>query len=264
MSYSESRTKQHAKLVTAMLTALACLVLSGSLGRGIVSAANPAKSVGTKMVYIDAQYRVDPVTITKVIVGDQEIQPGLSTGPREVRPGAPFQADEDWLKTMSIFLRNRSDKVIVRAEVQFFFPDTGDGSPSQSVTAYTATLGQRPDIDSFGSHGQKLAPEPNRPALLVAPGKALIFRVGDYLDEMQSLVEQKLSFSQVTRIAIRRLQVYFADGMRWDDLHGFGIPDPDHPGQFTYMDRNRFFPGDRRSDWPPPTQQVEPGRRRSE
>ena len=135
MSYA----KQHTKLVAAMLAWLACLVLSGWFAGRIapVAAANPGKYLGTKAVYIDRQTRMDPVTIEKVTVGVQRIQPGVSTGPREDKPGTPFQADEDWLKNMSIVLKNRTDKVIVRAEVQLFFPDTADGSPSRSVTAYT-------------------------------------------------------------------------------------------------------------------------------
>jgi hypothetical protein len=261
---SNLSTKQHAKLVAAMLAASASLVLSGWLGWRIAPVAAATGTLGTKMVYIDAQYRVDAVTIAKVAVGDQQIQPGVSTGAREVQPGTPFQADEDWLKNMSITLKNRTDKVIVRAEVQLWFPDTGDGGPSQPVTAYTMTLGQRPDIASYRSNGQKYAPETGKPPILVTPGQTLVIHVADYFDAIQSLVEGKLSFSQVTRIAIQRLQFYFVDGMRWDDLHGFGVPDPNHPGQFTYMDRNRFFPGDPRNDWPPPTQQVEPGRPRSE
>jgi hypothetical protein len=257
MPYPKLRSKQPTKLIAAALM-LAGLVLSG-LGWRVAAATG---ALGTKMVYIDAQYSVDPVTITKVLVGDQQIQPGVSTGPREVQPGTPFQADEDWLKNMSISLKNRTDKVIVRAEVQLWFPDTGDGS-SAPVTVYTITLGQRPDIDSFASHGQKLPPEPGKPPLLIAPGQTVVVHFADYLDAMQSRVEEKLSFTQVTRVAIQRLKFYFADGMIWDDLHGFGVPDPNHPGQFSYMDRNRFFPGDPRNDWPPPTQQTEPGRHRS-
>jgi hypothetical protein len=259
MSYPKLRSKQHTKLFAVALAVLACLVLSG-LGLRIVPAAAATSALGTKVVHIDAQYPVDPVTITKVIVGDQEIQPGVSTGPREVQFGTPFQADEDWLKNMSISLKNRTDKIIVRAEVQLWFPDTGDGT-TRPVTAYVITLGQLPEIDSFTSHGQKRPPEPSKPALLVAPGQTFVIHVADYLDAIQSLVEAKLSFSQVTRVSIQRLRFYFVDGMSWDDLHGFGVPDPNHPGQFTYMDRSKFFPGDPRHDWPPPTQQTEPGRR---
>jgi hypothetical protein len=231
-----------------VFVALASLALSG-------------KYLGTKMVYIDAQYRVDPVTITEVTVGDQQIQPGLSTGAREVRPGTPFQADEDWLKNMSISLKNRTNKAIDRAEVMLYFLGA---SASQPVAAYVITLGQRHESDSFTSRGQRRPPEPNKQPLLCVPGQTLVVRVGDYVDEIQSIVEEKVPFSQVTRVAIQRTRFFFVDGMRWDDLVGFGVPDPNHPGQFTNMDRNTYFPGDVRQNWPPPTQQVEPGRYRSE
>jgi hypothetical protein len=263
MACPKLRTTQYSKPVGAVLAALACFVLSGGLSWFSAPVAASTGAVGTKRVYIDAQYRVDPVTITNVIVGDQEIQPGVSTGPREVQPGTPFQSDEDWLKKMSISLKNRTDKVIVRAEVELYFPDTGDGSSSQPVEGYNVSLGRRPEIDSYSSHGQKLPEEPNKPALLVAPGQTFVIHIADYIDAIQSRVEETLPFAQVTRVAIRRIGFFFADGMRWNDLYGFGVPDPNHPGQFTYMDRNRFFPGDPRNNWPPPTQQVEPGRRRS-
>jgi hypothetical protein len=66
MSYPKLDTKQHAKPVAAMLRALACLVLLG-LGGRIAPVATATGTLGTKMVHIDAQYPVDPVTITKVI-----------------------------------------------------------------------------------------------------------------------------------------------------------------------------------------------------
>jgi hypothetical protein len=57
-----SYIEPHTKPVIAMLASLACLVLAGWFGRRIapVAAADPGKYLGTKFVYIDAQYRVDP------------------------------------------------------------------------------------------------------------------------------------------------------------------------------------------------------------
>jgi hypothetical protein len=115
------------------------------------------------------------VTITKVTVGDQEIQPGLSTGPREDNPGTPFQADEGWMKNMSIVLMNRTDKVIVRAELELYFRDTGDGSPFRPVTEHIMTIGRRPDAGSFTSHGQKRPPEPDKQPLCGCLGRRRSF-----------------------------------------------------------------------------------------
>jgi hypothetical protein len=93
--------------------------------------------------------RFDAVIITKVTVGDQEIQSGRSTAASELTPVAPFQADEDWLKNMSIFIKNRTDKEIVYAEVQLIFPDLGDGTEARPVTAYTISVGQRPEWSRY-------------------------------------------------------------------------------------------------------------------
>ena len=253
----KQNTKQHAKLVASVLV---CLALSGWLGHiALVAAANPGKYLGTKAVHIDRQTRMDPVTIERVTVGGQLIQPGVSTGPREERPGAPFQADEDWLKNMTIILKNRTDRVIVRAEIALFFPDTGDGSSSRPVTEYVITAGQRPEIDSFTSQGRKLAPEPNKQPLLFAPGQTIAIHVADHVDAMQPTVEEKLPFAQVTRVAIHRLQFFFSDGMRWTNLERFGLPDPNHPGQFTNLDSGRYFPGHPSQNWPPSDAPFEPG-----
>jgi hypothetical protein len=199
---------------------------------------------GTKTVDIDTQTKMDPVTVSKVMVGDQQIRTGVSTaGVREVRQGTPFQAGDDWLKNMTIVIRNRTDKAIVRAEIVLLFPDTGDGTPGRPVTAYTITLGQRPEIDAFRSNGQKLSRQLDKKPFFFAPGETLVINVADYVDEIRSIVEAKLLFSQITRVVIERTQFFFEDGMRWNNLYGFGVPNPNHPGQFTNMDRSTYFPG---------------------
>jgi hypothetical protein len=217
-----------------------------------------APTLGTKMVYIDAQYQVDPVTITKVQEGDQTIQPGLSTGSREDKPGAPFQADDDWLKNMSVVLQNRTNQTIVRAEIEVFFLG---GGQSQGVATYFIKLGQRPDAESFTKSGEKRPPEqPSKQPLFFPPGQTLVLHISDYAEAMQALIEAKVPFSEVTRIAFLRERFYFADGMRWDDLVGFGIPDPKHPGQYTNFDRQTYFPGDAEKNWPPNEFWTPPGR----
>lgn len=249
MSYPKQSRKQHTKLVAVMLAVLACLVLSGwSWHIAPVAAATTGKSLGTRTVNIYDQNRMHAVTITKVIVAGQQIQPGVSTGgAHEMQPGTPFQADDDWLKNTSITLQNRTDKMIVRAEIMLLFPDTGDGI-SQPITEYVITLGQRPEINTF-SHGQKFPPESDKKPLLFKPGQTLVISISDYIDSIQSLVEEKLPLAQVTKVVIRPLQFYFVDGMRWDEK-GFSVPDPDHLGEYKSIGP-KIFPGDQRRNWPP-------------
>lgn len=256
-----SYIKQHARLATTTLAGLACLVSSTLLGSRITpgAAANPAQAQRYKTVDIDRQTRMDPVSIERISVDGQVIHPGVSTAAgREVKPGTEFEADEDWLRNMSVVLKNRTDKVIVRAEITLWFPETGDGSRSQIITSYTMALGQRPEIDSFTRHGQKLQPQPDKPPILLAPGQTLVIQAADYIDDIQNMLDEfpgiiagKPPLAQVTKVAINGRQFYFADGMRWTDLDGFAVPDPNHPGQFTNLDRGHYFPGKPSQNWPP-------------
>ncbi len=248
-----SHIKQQVKLVTAMLATLACLLP--------LATASSGQSLGTKTVHIDRQTRMDPVTIEKITIGDQLIQPGVATAAREDKPGTPFQADEDWLKNMSMVLRNRTDKVIVRAEIQLFFPDTGNGNTppgriSPTVTAYIIALGQLPDWATYRRDGSKLSPEPTKQPLCLAPGQTLVIRLADYTDAIQPIVEEKVVFSQITTVNIRRLGFYFADGLRWEDI-GYSVPDPNHPGRYTNLGP-RYFPGHPSQNWPPVGAPFEP------
>jgi hypothetical protein len=233
--------KQHRMHVAASLLALlSCLVLSGR-HVAAVFAATHGNSLGAKTVDVDHQYRLDAVAISKVSVAGQQIQPGLSSGAREDQAGTPFPADEEWLKNMSISLTNRTDHAMVCAQIQLWFPDTGDGSPGQPVTVYTITIGQRPEWSTYLKDGSKLPPDPSKNPLSLAPGQTLLIPVADYIDQIQSTVEEKLLFSKVTRVNIRRFKFYFAGGMRWDDT-GYSVPDGSYPGRYTKL-APTYFPG---------------------
>lgn len=255
------------KFAASLFAALGCVLVSSVwfAQRAQTTAEAAPPTLGDKIVDLDAQLRSEPVIYTKVTFGNQEIQPGIFTGPgdREIYPGTPFQADENWLKNLSISLLNRTNKEIVRAELDIDFPDIGDGSASRPMVVYRLRLGQRPEIDSFTSRGQKLPPEPGKQPLSFVSGQTLILYLADYADEIQACAEGGcggigIPFAQVTRIAVRRSQFYFADGMSWN-VSGWGIPDPQRPGQFKYMQRGRYFPGNPSQNWPPPTQPFEAG-----
>ncbi len=241
MSYIKQRAKQPTKLVAATLTVLAFLILSGWLGWPTTPVA-AGKSLGTKVVDIDRLITLDPVIITKVTVAGQQIQPG-EAGVREDNPGTPFQADEDWLKNMSVFLQNRTNKPIVCAQLRLWFPDTGDGTAARPVTHYDITVGQRPESSRYYSNGSKIPPDPREKPLLLAPHGTIIIPVADSIDAIQPTVEGvgNMLFSQITRVNIQRYTVYFEDGTHWVG-HAYYSPDPDHPGKYIKLADN-YFPG---------------------
>lgn len=264
-----SNMREWKRLTTAVFAALACSIVVLAWRNSLLTAAAPSPA-GNKQVYLDGQLRSDPVTYIEVTTEGQEVQPGMSAGVYVNRPAVPFQADEDWLKNMVITLLNRTNKEIVWAELDFTFLDTGDGSPSRPVTVYRLILGQLPEIDSFSSHGRKLPPELDKQPLSFAPEQTLVIHLADYVDAMQAYVEgdcgdfcNKIPFAQVSKISLRRQRFYFSDGMIWDDVNSYGVPDPQHPGQFAYKQRGSYFPGHPSQNWPPPTQPFEAGRHTS-
>jgi hypothetical protein len=190
------------KVVKARSAVLAYLAFLGAVSWSsgpLAANGNPstAKSVDVDEVVT----RFDAMTISKVTVGDQEIQPGRSVAAEERTAGTLFLADEDWLKNMSIFIKNRTDKEIVYAEVQLIFPDLGDGTEARPLTAYTFSVGQPPEWSRYVFEGtreelrqldprkpldatrMKLMPlDPTKKPLSLAPGKTLEIRVADYID----------------------------------------------------------------------------------
>lgn len=228
---------------TVVCGVLACVAAAASLGWRVAPvAAAGQKSDELKAVDLDyAITPVDAVRITKITVAGREIQTGRSVGAREDKAGTPFQADANWISNTSIFLKNRTDQVIVCAEVEAVFPDTGDGSQGHPVTIYTITVGQPPEWSLYARNGAKMTLPPAKTPLFLGPGTSVEIHVGDYVDEMQAVVEERMLFSKVTRVDFSRGNVYFANGMMWANGAYFA-PEYGHPGHWTRLARN-YFPG---------------------
>jgi hypothetical protein len=225
----------------------------------LVAAASHPQGQGFGTVYIDRQTSMDPVSIEKITIGDELIHPGvMDPRGRVYEPATQFQANKDWLKEMSIVLKNRTDKVIVAANIELWFPDTGDGSNAHPVNLYRISIGQRPDVDLYRHDGTKGPSDSDKPPLWFEPNKTLVIQIADYFNGIQGTIEERPGdlgsdqpLSRLTRVVVRQMVFCFEDGMRWTDLEGFSIPDFDHPGQFTKQDRGRYFPGNPSQNWPP-------------
>jgi hypothetical protein len=251
--------------IIVAITALACFgALPGRPGWQITdyaAAINPAQSMGYGNIYIDRQTSMDPVSIEKIAVGDQLIELGVMDPRGRVHePGMQFQAGPDWLKDMSVVLKNRTNKEIVHVEIELWFPDSGDGTRGHPVQTYELALGQRPEIDLYiGRGGQKVLPDTDKEPLSLLPEKTVVIHIADYFDQIEELLKGgSKRLQQHTRVVVRQLGCAFVDGMRWSDVGGFLIPDFDHPGHFAKQDQGRFFPGNPSKNWPPANAPGEP------
>ena len=223
----------------AMLTAVAVIA-------ALVCSAAVAGSLGMKVVNIDWLNNIrDAVRITQVSVAGKNVPLGEFALHLEGRDGTPFEADDDWLKNMTITLKNRTDKVIVCAEITLWFPETKGANPDHpnATAAYMIKVGQRPASALYHRDGSKIPPDTANKPVVFAPGQTLVIPIADYVDEIQSQVEGvgNTAFSHITKLNIQRNLFYFIDGTTWA-VDSYFAPDPEHPGNYTRLPDN-YFPG---------------------
>jgi len=195
----------------------------------------------------------DGVVITRVTVGHMIVPcmaaPGPPDGRGPYQPAPPFQADDDWLQNVTIYLFNRTNKTIVWAGVQISFPQTGDGlSPSTAQRTYHISLGRRPAVANFNPRtGEPMRLE-GTPLSFAGVG-TLAIHLGDHSDQIRNHIQDVLP-GPVTKIRINPGEFIFDDGMSWTPGGHFSVPDQDRPGHWRPMPYE-YFPGNVHANWPP-------------
>ncbi len=212
-------------------------------------------SPGEKLVSArnDIERITDAVLISDVAVENKTVECGLFIKPPLViQPVTPFQASNDWVQHMNIFLVNRTSKVIVRGSMILRFLDTGDCStPSSRCIQSVLEFGRLPAVDAYsGRTGQPLKPERlERPPLDWRPEQTIAIHVSDYIAEIKEDSANLLPVNALSKLNIYRGVFYFDDGMVWS-LGRYAVPDPDRPGKFKELSAD-YFPGRRGNNWPP-------------
>jgi hypothetical protein len=157
----------------------------------------------------------------------------------EARPSRwayKFRAGDDWLKDLSLVVRNRTSKNIVYVDVVVGFPETKANGPA---IFDDIEFGRIPANAAFTGSGQRLRQGSNKPIFL-APSQTMAFSLAAHDGELRRSVEFYRPFSTAS-LCIIEFQVYFGDGMKW--FAGlYSMPDPTHPGRFAPMGF-RYFPG---------------------
>jgi hypothetical protein len=178
-----------------------------------------------KTIHLWPSHKNAPVEVVKVMKGTTEIQPDVA-----------FEAGDDWLKEISVSLRNVSPSKIVFVSVDAHLPETGEGTQKNPTVAAGNSVGQEPEQAMYsaltGQRRHEAAGEP----INLEPGSELVIPIigeRDY-EGIKSLIEAKHAVSGVRKCEIWVTTVYFADGTKW----AAGIywrPDERQTGKYLRM-----------------------------
>ncbi len=216
----------------------------------IVVHAQSSSSTPIQTIVFDKTQSLDAIEVLQVLEGVALITPGDPSDqdmrwlePQGVRAGAPqirsaykFQASDSWLKGLTLVLRNRTSKNIVRADFIVTFPET---AATVAMVAPRVRFGRFPASVAFFANGQPIPVSGD--TLLLAPGQAMGFNLGNYDSQLRGAIESRQPFSTVS-ITYLHFDVSFDDGTIWAAGGGYAAPDPQFPGKYLPMDRT-YFPG---------------------
>jgi hypothetical protein len=166
-------------------------------------------------------------------------------GQKVADPVTPFLAGDDWISGVAIYLLNRTNELIVQANIELIFPEATIGLPYQKTC--TIKLGKIPDVAAFYSDGNPLPPVPDARPIGFLPRHRIVVPLGRFADQISSCLRSKLPLGAVTKIRMGQGYYYFESGMRWS-AGGFWDPDPNRPGK--WISKGDKFPGDPDRYWP--------------
>jgi len=196
--------------------ALLCVAVIGVRAWGSNSSPDAAtnQSKEKKLERGNLIYASDPLDISEVKVSN-----------KPVKLNEKFEGDDDWLKKLTLRLKNKSNKEIVHIQLDFEFPETAINGASM---AYQLMLGNRP-----GSTNRSLAP------LTLAPGAKLTVAVDEQLyANLANLVNHRQLIQSINTVKVRIAFVAFADGTGYGTGGTFYRKDPNNPSRYLPVTTN--------------------------
>jgi hypothetical protein len=164
----------------------------------------------------------DPVAIVKLMRGAVEIQPDI-----------PFEAGDDWLKEISVVVRNISTSKITYISVAAHLPETGDGTKESPRVGGGNAVGKKPEHAMYsaltGERRQEAAADP----IDLEPGKDLampLIAERDYTT-VKSLIEATHALSTIRTCDVWVTTIFFDDGTKWAPTN-YWRPQEAKPGAY--------------------------------
>jgi hypothetical protein len=164
----------------------------------------------------------DAVAIVRVMKGNTEIQPSVA-----------FEAGDDWLKEISVVVRNVSPSKIVYVSIDAHLPESGAGTQDSPRVAAGNSVGQKPEHAMYSALTGQRRHEAPRDSINLEPGKELVVPIvsqSDY-DNIRSLIQARQPLADVRKCEVWVTTVFFADGTKWAS-GAYWRPDRGSPGKY--------------------------------
>jgi hypothetical protein len=210
-----------------------------------------AQDANTKTVLLDRPMGNDPIRVVKVMDGPNELKSDGKTFPNHYVWEAVLEAGDDWVKDLSVVIRNVSTKKITNISVACNLLESADlsaeiakhSSQANPVVGQASNVvGWRPEFALYSPFtGRKGKPDSERrPAFELLPGQEFTIAVEnpENYEFLKSTVEHRQPIATVTACPIGIPHVFFADGTQWQG-HRFMRP-TDTPGHYTTISLNEW------------------------
>lgn len=132
----------------------------------------------------------------------------IRTKGREVESNKPFVDDDDWLKELTVDVRNDSDKTLTFLQLELYFPRP-DSNAEKPGASFTLDFGDNPF--SYDSS----AAMPPLSVKSISPGEHLKFVLTDNRLNALSALLLDTGFFVTSKLQIRVNLIGFSDGTAW-------------------------------------------------
>jgi len=204
-----------------------------------------AAAQDTKTLLIDMPDSKDPVKIVSVMEGTTKLKSNGHQYPNRYVWETTFNAGDDWLKDLSIVIKNVSEKKIVYVVAGCLLYETANWQAEVAkaqqniplVGSASNHVGRRPDEALYSAVlGHRLQPDSANSPFALESGQEFTIALEnpDDYNALKSTVEEKEPMSNVAACNGRIGPVFFEDGTQWQG-HRYLRADLEHPGQWIKM-----------------------------
>jgi hypothetical protein len=199
-----------------------------------------------KTLLLDRPLNDDPVRITKVMEGAGELNSDGHQYPNRYVWEATFKAGDDWLKNLTLVIKNVSEKKIIFVEAGCSLFETADWQSELTkhhdpqtplVGSASNTVGRRPEQALYSRLlGHTIKPDTSKDPLDLAPGEELSIAIEnpENYPALRSRIEERQPMSSLTACDGGISRIFFDDGTQWQ-AHSYLRADPERPGRWIRM-----------------------------